>query len=228
MPADRLQPVTFNKYAVVRDGMGRTRLYFNLDMTLTEMEQTFDDVTVAALKQVDVAEEAIDATAYYTDYFQNRFDRMAENPRENAFAEYFVDRGIDADPTEAASLYEQLELAAVQPVDRLRPVLEQLQTEYDLGVLTAGTVPLQQQKIEKLGIGDLLTSVLATYTEDVPKVDLFDIAEERYSADRYIYFSHRESDIEKAADAGWDTVHADFSALYGDPVETVKNAIDGK
>lgn len=202
-------------------------VYFNLDLTLTRMETEFDAITVETLREAGVPEEDVEPELL-TWLFFDHFSAFESEPRRKAFADYFDQYDVDADPTAAAKQYEETELATVEPVvSDIEATLDALGEAFQVGVLTRGQTSLQRAKIEKLGIEDVLDDVVISEAVERHKEDggLFEAAEERLEADRYVYFSNSESDIEAAERAGWDTVKAEFEELGDDPVGAIHEAL---
>lgn len=202
-------------------------LYFNLDLTLTRMTSDFDTITAETLLDAGVPKENVEPELS-TWLFFNRFTSFEPNPRENAFADYFDQFDVDADPEAAAEAYWEAELDAVQPVvDDVRTPLETLGEAFVIGVLTRGVTEIQRAKLETLAVEDVFDDVLISYEVERKKVDggLFELAEERTDADEYAYVSNSQSDIEAARDAGWQSVAVEFEDLVDDPIETVRDEL---
>lgn len=202
-------------------------LYFNLDLTLTRMEKEFDAITVETLHNAGVADEQIEPELL-TWLFFDHFTAFESEPRTKAFADYFDQYDVNADPTAAAAQYDETELETTEPVvDDLEGTLETLGEAYQVGVLTRGMADLQQAKIEKLGIEDVLDDVVISEAVERHKEDggLFEVAEERIEADRYVYFSNSKSDIEAAERAEWDTVEREFDELGDEPIAAIREDI---
>ena len=180
-------------------------IYFNLDLTLTEMARPFGVLTAQVLEEVGLPPEERDVSAYQEIIFEE-LDAGGQTPWTAAFARYFDRRGISADPGEAAERYVELELAAVQPAaPSLRSTFEALAGRCRVGVLTRGVGRVQRAKLEKLELVDLLDDIAISHELDAGKPDgsLFAAAEQRLSADAYTYVSTHESDVRHACDAGW-------------------------
>ncbi len=182
-----------------------TEIYFNLDLTLTEMSKTFDQCFEEALEDLKVKKEKIDAKKYSEIFFEI-FEQMEPNPRKKAFRKYFEEKNIDSEPEKASEIYKEKELEAVKPVAGLIENLRGLSEDYNLGIVTAGTTELQKKKLEMLGITEILDEILITYEEGKSKKNILEGLEEGS-----IYFSNSESDIEKAEDAGVKSINSDFT-----------------
>nr|EGQ40415.1 MAG: putative hydrolase, HAD superfamily [Candidatus Nanosalinarum sp. J07AB56] len=189
----------------------KPRIYFNLDLTLTQMDTPFEELVILTLKRMNVPEDDIDPQLYQTLFFE-RFNRLEENPRQKAFAKYFASKTIDADQQQAAKTYCELEKQATKPQKGLRELLRAISQDTPVGVITAGTVELQRAKIEKIGIQDVLDQVLITYDQQLSKPDILQtVSDERHETPLYI--SNSESDMEIAAKAGWNTLQKTASQL---------------
>jgi FMN phosphatase YigB (HAD superfamily) len=182
-----------------------SKIYFNLDLTLTEMDRSFDECLEDTLRELGVPEEKIEPERYSEIFFEF-FEDMAPEPRKKAFREYLEEKDIEESPEEVSSIYKRKELDAVKPVEGLSDVLEQLSDDLELGVITAGTKELQRKKLEKLGLEKLFEDVMITYEEGKSKKEILEDLEKRA-----IYISNAESDIEKARDAGIRWIKSDLS-----------------
>ncbi|MFB6115890.1 MAG: HAD family hydrolase [Candidatus Nanosalina sp.] len=182
-----------------------SRIYFNLDLTLTEMDRSFDECLGETLKELGVPEKRIEPERYSEIFFE-LFEDMKPEPRRKAFRKYFKENEIDESPDKASRIYREKELDAVTPVDGLSDVLEQLSNSIELGVVTAGTAELQRKKLEKLGLEELLDNVMITYEEGSSKKEILEELDEED-----VYISTSESDIEKAREADVKSVKLDRS-----------------
>ena len=182
------------------------KLYFNLDLTLTEMNRTFDECFEDTLEELNIRDEKIDA-GRYSEIFFEIFGSMEPNPREKTFRKYFEEKNIDSEPEKASGIYKNKELEAVEPVEELKRTLEELSEDFRLGIVTAGTTELQKKKLEKLGITEIFEDVLITYEEGKSKRRILNEL-----GDNSIYFSNSDSDIEKAEEAGVKSVNSDFTS----------------
>lgn len=207
-----------------------TAVYFNLDLTLTEMSRSFDDVVVAVLEGVGVPPDEADSTAVSRRFFE-RFRDLEPRPWEGAFGAHFDEAGIDASPEAAARRLQTLEVDAVHPaVDDLPSLVRDLQTRHSVGVLTSGLVDVQRRKLAKLGLDDVLDDVAISYERNATKESggLFRAAEAELEADEYVYVSTHESDVEAAREAGWRAVLAGPRDLEPTPVETLETLLDDR
>lgn len=195
-------------------------LFFNLDLTLTEMDKSFDECFVDAMKDLGVSEHNIDAELY-SELFFDYFGDLKESPRKKALDKYCERKDLDIDSEEAVERYCSKELKSVKPVENLTQVLEKLSKDFRLGIITAGTTQLQEDKLEKIGIKEIIEEVLITYQESKTKKEILKDVKEK-SDETPIYFSNSESDIEKAKKAGIKTAYIDFEDLGSDPSEKVK------
>ncbi|MBY6294097.1 HAD hydrolase-like protein [Nanohaloarchaea archaeon H01] len=197
----------------------KRKLYFNLDLTLTEMIESFDECFVEAMESLDVSEDDIDPELY-SELFFDYFGDLKENPRKKALDKYCERKDLDIDSEEAVRRYCNKELNSVKPKENLTEVLEKLSKDFRLGIITAGTTRLQKDKLEKLEILEFIDEVLITYQEGKTKAEILKDVEDE-SDMTPIYFSNSELDIEKAEKAGIKTVYMEFANLGKDPSEKV-------
>lgn len=180
-------------------------IYFNLDLTLTEMNRTFDECLKQTLRELGVPEDKVEPEKYSEIFFEF-FEDMEPEPRKKTFSKYFEEKNLDSSPAQASKIYREKELKAVKPIEGLSDVLQKLSSEFELGVITAGTRKLQIEKLEKLDLNRFFDDVMITYEEEKSKKE---ILEELNS--KAVYVSNAESDVQKAKEAGIRSIKADLS-----------------
>ncbi|MFP4600769.1 MAG: HAD family hydrolase [Persicimonas sp.] len=190
-------------------------LYFNLDLTLTEMSVPFSEITAQVFEEIGVPHGKRDGAAFAELFFEE-LDGGGQTPWQRAFTRYFDERDVTLDARRAAKRYVDLELDAVQPAFAdLQSFVQRLTERVPVGVLTRGIGHVQLAKLDKLGLSDILDDVVISHEVGASKADgsLFRAAEERREAAAFVYVSTHSSDIRHAASAGWRTIFAEPEQL---------------
>jgi putative hydrolase of the HAD superfamily len=141
--------------------MALAAVVFDLDYTLTVPErdrQTLLDEATAAAGVRD-----IDRPEYLEGHRQHR----ATETRAPIFEGLLT----DGDPEATAHAYREAINDALVPVPGVAALVEELRTQYRVGLLTDGPVRAQQSKLETLGWTDLFDSVVITGSLPAGKPD---------------------------------------------------------
>ena len=181
--------------------MSLAAVVFDLDYTLAVPErdrQTLLDEATAAAGVRDVSR------AEYLD--EHRQHRATETR-----APIFDGLLADGDPDAAAHAYRKAVNDALVPVPGVTELIEELRTQYRVGLLTDGPIRAQQSKLETLGWTDMFDSVVVTGSLPAGKPDgrAFDavLGNLGVAPAATVYVGdHPDADIRGAADAGMVTV----------------------
>ncbi|WP_302081159.1 HAD family hydrolase [Salinibaculum rarum] len=194
--------------------MSLAAVVFDLDYTLAvpdrDRQTLLDEATAAA------GGRDIDRSEYLTEHQKNR----ATETRTPIF-EGLLSTG---DPAEAARAYREGINDALVPVDGVPELVEELRTQYRVGLLTDGPVQAQQGKLETLGWTDLFDSVVVTGSLAAGKPDgrAFEavLGELGVAAGAAVYVGDNpDADIRGAKDAGMVAVQ-----VLGDRFERAPEA----
>ena len=197
-------------------------IYFNLDVTLTEMRRGFDEMLVDVLRSQNIEDNQINPTLY-TKLFFSYFNDLQPLPRKQAFKAYAQQQNINSlHSAKAAKRYEELELNATTPRAKTVPIIKAVSEAMSVGIITTGTTRLQRQKLRKLKIHDWLDDIRITYDENQTKQDILaDLAETK---DRLVYVSHDDQDIKAASNADWQTVQSTVDEVSVKALERINQA----
>jgi putative hydrolase of the HAD superfamily len=141
--------------------MALAAVIFDLDYTLTVPERDrqtlLDEATAAAgVRDIDRAE-----------YLEGHRQHRATETRTPIFEGLLT----DGDPEATAHAYREAVNDALVPVPGVAAFVEELRTQYRVGLLTDGPVRAQQSKLETLGWTDLFDSVVITGSLPAGKPD---------------------------------------------------------
>jgi len=168
-------------------------VYFNLDDTLTQMTQSFEEIYAGAIQEAGL-NELEGMYEQYTKLFFNRFNDKWATPRRQAIDQLAKKHECyDAEKVESfADAWDELESDAVQLKDGVKEVLQELADQYPLGILTNGTGRLQRMKLQKLGIDDLFDTVVVSgeVGYQKPEKQIFAYAKQELEADTHVIISH--------------------------------------
>lgn len=177
-------------------------LYVDLDGTLVEYTASFEAIYDTAVAGLDGT--PADVETYSEAFFDVLGD--ADDPFRAATAR--TDATVDPDAFSAAMV--EAEREHVAPVDDARQVLDALADDYRLGVLTNGFGPAQRGKLEAAGLTDAFETVVVSGEVGVrkPEPGIYEVAEDRLSADSYAFVADDlERDVRPAVACGWRGVH---------------------
>lgn len=177
--------------------MSLAAVVFDLDYTLAVPErdrQTLLDEATAAAGVRDISR-----AEYLDEHRQHRATETRAPIFENLLA--------DGDPDAAAHAYRKAINDALVPVPGVTELVEELRTQYRVGLLTDGPIEAQQSKLEALGWTDLFDSVVITGSLAAGKPDgrAFDavLAELGVAPAAAVYVGdHPDADVRGAKDAG--------------------------
>lgn len=194
--------------------MSLAAVVFDLDYTLAVPErdrQTLLDEATAAAGVRD-----IDRSEY--------LDEHGENRASETRAPIFDALLSDGDPDATAHAYRKVINDALVPVPGVPKLIEELRTQYRVGLLTDGPVRAQHSKLETLGWTDLFDSVVVTGSLPAGKPDgrAFETAlsDLGVAPAATVYVGdHPDADIRGAKDAGLVAVQ-----VLGDRFERVPEA----
>ncbi|MDQ2049794.1 HAD family hydrolase [Natronolimnohabitans sp. A-GB9] len=178
---------------------------FDLDYTLAV--PTRDRETI--LREAVEAADAPPITR--EEYLEAHRRNLTRETREPIFADLLEGRESEADPEAVADAYRETIAATLQSLPDVESMLEELRSEYRVGLLTNGPVRAQRDKLETLGWEDRFDAAIVTGELEAGKPDrhafeaittelAVDPAEAVYVGDEI------EADIYGATNAGLDAV----------------------
>lgn len=174
---------------------------FDLDYTLAVPRRDRETLLAEAMEATDSPDVSREA------YLEAHGDNLTERTREPIFRTLFEAAGSDADAATAATAYRNLVTDSLVPVAGVEEMLDGLQRDYRVGLLTNGPAVAQRDKLDALGWVDAFDVALVTGELDAGKPDpgafesLLDAL--GTDADRTAYVGDDASaDVAGAADAG--------------------------
>jgi putative hydrolase of the HAD superfamily len=187
---------------------------FDLDYTLAVPER--DRQTLLNEATIAAGGQEVDRSEYLAEHRKHR----ATETRTPIF-EGLLSMG---DPVEAAEAYREGVNEALVPVAGVPELVEELRTQYRVGLLTDGPVRAQEAKLETLGWTDLFDSVVVTGSLPAGKPDqrAFEaiLSELGVAAGAAVYVGDNpDADIRGAKDAGMVAVQ-----VLGDRFERAPEA----
>ncbi|MEY7849490.1 HAD family hydrolase [Natrarchaeobius sp. A-rgal3] len=180
-------------------------IVFDLDYTLA----------VPRRDRETILEEAVDATnapeLTRSEYLEAHRNNLTQESREPIFADLLERRESDADPAELAAAYRKTIAEAIEPLPGVERMLEELRTEYRVGLLTNGPVRAQRDKLATLGWERAFDAALVTGELEAGKPDprAFDaiLAELSVEPSEAIYVGDEvDADVTGATGAGMRSI----------------------
>jgi len=185
-------------------------VYFNLDDTLTEFTRDFEEMYRDAIEEAGW-DELADRYEKYTDLFFDHFNDGYAFPRRQAIEKLSKDRDcFDPEKVEDfAKAWDEIESDAVRLKDGTEDLLDDLEDEYSLGIISNGTGDLQQKKLDKTGIAEYFDTVIISgkvgYRK--PEKAMVEYAKGQMEADTYVMVSNSlKRDLVPSRKAGFETV----------------------
>ena len=181
--------------------MSLAAVVFDLDYTLAVPERDrqtlLDEATAAA------GVRAISRAEYLDEHGKHRATETRAPIFDGLLAE--------GDPDAAAHAYRKAVNDALVPVPGVVELIEELRTQYRVGLLTDGPIRAQQSKLETLGWTDLFDSVVVTGSLPAGKPDrrAFDavLGDLGVAPAAAVYVGdHPEADVRGASEAGMTAV----------------------
>jgi putative hydrolase of the HAD superfamily len=168
-------------------------VHCNLDGTLTENTVDFEDIYSTALDRAGII--GLDGTyEAYTDRFFNYFQKGWAFPRRQAVLDLLNDHNIDdlGQSDAFGNKWTALEAERTTFHPAATDVLQEIAGKHRVSVITNGTSELQRQKIESMGVRDMLDAIVVSTEigQRKPNAEFFRTAKETIDVDTHIVVSH--------------------------------------
>lgn len=183
-----------------------TAYWFDLDGTLLGYDRSFDAMLEDCLggSQPERVHETFRQAMFVA------LESFDDVPYEHGFEVLRSECDLDIDVAEMTADFRDIELAATEVVPGSRSILASMAERGPVGILTNGDGEMQRAKIQRHDLDELVDAVIVSNEVDTrkPEREIFDIAREHLSADRYVYVGDSyEEDIVGAREAGFTAIH---------------------
>ncbi|SEL60974.1 HAD family hydrolase [Haloferax larsenii] len=184
-----------------------TAVFFDLDLTVLQYTDDFETIFERALPNAPDG-----AYEQYVEGLLHAFDQLSTTPYRAGFEAVVGEFDVDAEPAELVSRYHEAELAATTVPDATHDAVTRVAAERPTGILTNGTLEMQQAKLEAHGLDEVADAIVVSNDPDVaarkPDSAIFRTAEESLPAANYVYVGDTyDEDIVGARNAGWEAFH---------------------
>ncbi|WP_049924701.1 HAD family hydrolase [Halopiger djelfimassiliensis] len=178
---------------------------FDLDYTLAV--PTRDRATILR----EAADVAGGPALTRAEYLEAHRRNLTRETREPIFADLLEGRETDADPAAIAAAYRETIAETLEPLPGVEGMLEELGTDYRVGLLTNGPVRAQRDKLATLGWERIFDAALVTGELEAGKPDprafeaIAAALEVEPTASVYVG-DEPEADVYGATNAGMDAI----------------------
>ena len=138
---------------------------FDLDYTLAVPQR--DRATLLEEATTITGAPSLSREAYLDAHRRN----LTTETREPIFADLLADTDSDADPATVATAYRETIADALEPLPGIEPMLADLRSDYEIGLLTNGPVRAQRDKLETLGWETAFDAAIVTGELEAGKPD---------------------------------------------------------
>ncbi|WP_248517191.1 HAD family hydrolase [Salinarchaeum laminariae] len=196
--------------------MTDTAVWFDLDGTLCQFDQSFDVLVRDSLVAAGVRNPPEAAHDVFAERIFSALEECEAEPFELAFEAVATELGVSVDPAEAATAYREIEVESTTLVDGARETVETVADRAAaVGVLSNGEGALQREKLAAHGLEDAFDAVVISNEVGVRKPDtaIFATAAERLASNgvepaEHVYVADEyETDVGPAEQAGWTAIH---------------------
>ena len=181
-----------------------TAIFFDLDGTLLHFTKNYDDI---------IEETFIEVCGYcgdgwvesYSDAFFEHFDNLDSEPYVKAFDEIW-----EEEPRVLRNELQKREFQMCQKPSKIGATLDDLSTDYTLGVITNGVDEWQREKLQEHNLTGYFGIVITSYEigEHKPSKAPFLEAQSRTNTDEFLMIGDSiEHDIKTPESMNWDTYH---------------------
>ncbi|WP_252699241.1 HAD family hydrolase [Natronosalvus vescus] len=192
---------------------------FDLDYTLAVPDRDRETILTDATAAADAPSLSRDA------YLEAHSRHLTGESREPIFEELLEPYDTSADPEAVAAAYRQTIADSLRPLPGVESMLEELRSEYRLGLLTNGPIRAQRDKLETLGWESAFDAALVTGELEAGKPDprAFEAILEALGvepADAVYVGDDIDADIEGATRANMDAIQVVLEDTKPDPRAT--------
>lgn len=192
---------------------------FDLDYTLAVPDRDRETILTDATAAADAPSLSRDA------YLEAHSRHLTGESREPIFEELLEPYETSADPEAVAAAYRQTIADSLRPLPGVESMLEELRSEYRLGLLTNGPIRAQRDKLETLGWESAFDAALVTGELEAGKPDprAFEAILDALGVgpeDAVYVGDDIDADIEGASRANMDSVQVLLEDTEPDPRAT--------